>query len=87
MTPDDYAEMAARALSQGRRLEGVGFHGSAHRLYESAVMLLSASNEHSDSGRLHACERVEEQARVGRWFALTQDADGNIYIDGERRDG
>lgn len=88
MTPADYEEAAARMLSEAIAHEGGYILGmdAIEVLYESAALLVSASNDLLHYG-IAARATYERDNRIGTWFELTQDDDGNIYIDGERRDG
>mgnify|MGYP000973868856 CR=1 FL=1 len=88
MTPADYEEAAARMLSEAIAHEGGYILGmdAIGMLYESAAALVNASNEHWESWVSHRNALVDFRAKRGHWFELTQDDDGNIYINGERRD-
>ena len=92
MTPDDYADQAARMLSEaidGEVGELVPEY-MASMFYATTAMLLSASNQaasYSDK----ECAAYAKYHRHGNWFELThtEDEHGNliVWINGERHDG
>lgn len=91
MTPADYAEQAARMLSEAVWADGQG-EVVCDLCYESAAMLVNATNDADGLwGRWSQSKAFDDRAMSPRgWCTLTHDEDENgnlrVYIDGRLRD-